>query len=101
MRDGAYLSGVERWFASRAATASVVDESSNDSAPPPPMFTRFRLRGLTLENRVVVAPMDMYSAVNGTPGDFHLVHLGSRSLGGAGLVMTEMTCVSADGRITL
>src|SRR4051812_25352635 len=66
----------------------------------PPMFTPFRLRGLELENRVVVSPMDMYSAVDGTPGDFHLVHLGARGIGGAGLVMTEMICVSADGRIT-
>ncbi|MCC3767379.1 bifunctional salicylyl-CoA 5-hydroxylase/oxidoreductase [Streptomyces sp. UNOC14_S4] len=70
--------------------------------PPgtPPMFTPFRLRGLTLRNRVVVSPMDMYSAVDGTPGDFHLVHLGARALGGAGLVMTEMVCVSPHGRIT-
>ncbi|MEU5050446.1 bifunctional salicylyl-CoA 5-hydroxylase/oxidoreductase [Streptomyces sp. NPDC021096] len=70
--------------------------------PPgtPPMFTPFRLRGLTLRNRVVVSPMDMYTAVDGTPGDFHLVHLGARALGGAGLVMTEMVCVSAPGRIT-
>ncbi|GAA3040461.1 hypothetical protein GCM10020000_18730 [Streptomyces olivoverticillatus] len=66
----------------------------------PPMFTPFRLRGLTLRNRVVVSPMDMYTAVDGTPGDFHLVHLGSRALGGAALVMTEMVCVSARGRIT-
>src|SRR4051794_17096428 len=66
----------------------------------PPMFTPFRLRGLELDNRVVVSPMDMYSAVDGTPGDFHLVHLGARGIGGAGLVMTEMICVSADGRIT-
>ncbi|MFG3282537.1 bifunctional salicylyl-CoA 5-hydroxylase/oxidoreductase [Streptomyces sp. NPDC048111] len=70
--------------------------------PPgtPPMFTPFRLRGLQLKNRVVVSPMDMYSAVDGVPGDFHLVHLGARALGGAGLVMTEMVCVSAEGRIT-
>ncbi|MGW2642337.1 bifunctional salicylyl-CoA 5-hydroxylase/oxidoreductase [Streptomyces sp. NPDC001348] len=70
--------------------------------PPgtPPMFTPFRLRGLTLRNRVVVSPMDMYSATDGVPGDFHLVHLGSRALGGAGLVMTEMVCVSEEGRIT-
>jgi anthraniloyl-CoA monooxygenase len=70
--------------------------------PPgtPPMFTPFRLRGLTLRNRVVVSPMDMYSAEDGVPGDFHLVHLGARALGGAGLVMTEMVCVSAEGRIT-
>ena len=68
--------------------------------PRPPMFLPFRLRDLELPNRVVVSAMDMYSAVDGTPGDFHLVHLGSRALGGAGLVMTEMVCVSADGRIT-
>jgi anthraniloyl-CoA monooxygenase len=68
--------------------------------PRPPMFTPFRLRGLELANRIVVSPMDMYSAVDGTPGDFHLVHLGARALGGAGLVMTEMMCVSPAGRIT-
>ena len=68
--------------------------------PRPPMFTPLRLRGLELRNRVVVSPMDMYSAVDGTPGDFHLVHLGARALGGAGLVMTEMICVSDVGRIT-
>ncbi|WP_442785726.1 bifunctional salicylyl-CoA 5-hydroxylase/oxidoreductase [Actinacidiphila sp. DG2A-62] len=71
-------------------------------APPgtPPMFTPFTLRGLTLRNRVVVSPMDMYAARDGVPGDFHLVHLGARALGGAGLVMTEMVCVSPQGRIT-
>ena len=68
--------------------------------PRPPMFTPLRLRGLELRNRVVVSPMDMYSAVDGLPGDFHLVHLGARALGGAGLVMTEMICVSDIGRIT-
>jgi anthraniloyl-CoA monooxygenase len=66
----------------------------------PPMFEPFRLRGLELANRVVVSPMDMYSSIDGTPGDFHLVHLGARAIGGAGLVMTEMICTSADGRIT-
>jgi anthraniloyl-CoA monooxygenase len=68
--------------------------------PRPPMFTPLRLRGLELANRVVVSPMDMYSAVHGTPGDFHLVHLGARALGGAGLLMAEMICVSDIGRIT-
>ncbi|MBB5939927.1 oxidoreductase [Streptomyces zagrosensis] len=70
--------------------------------PPdtPPMFASLRLRDLTLRNRVVVSPMDMYSAIDGAPGDFHLVHLGGRALGGAGLVMTEMVCVSPTGRIT-
>src|SRR4051795_6086140 len=66
----------------------------------PPMFSSLRLRSLELANRVVVSPMDMYSSVDGTPGDFHLVHLGSRAMGGAGLVMTEMICTSRDGRIT-
>ncbi|MGW8377209.1 bifunctional salicylyl-CoA 5-hydroxylase/oxidoreductase [Streptomyces sp. ODS28] len=66
----------------------------------PPMFTPFRLRGLELRNRVVVSAMDMYSAQDGVPGDFHLVHLGARALGGAALVMTEMVCVSPEGRIT-
>ena len=64
------------------------------------MFTPFTLRGMTVMNRVVVSPMDMYSAVDGTPNDFHLVHLGAHALGGAGLVFTEMACVSAEGRIT-
>jgi len=66
----------------------------------PPMFTAFSLRGMHLENRVVVSPMCMYSAMNGTPNDFHLVHLGARALGGAGLVIAEMTDVAADGRIS-
>src|SRR5687767_7883687 len=108
LRDGAYLTGVERWFAARAGGGR--GAAGGDAAtvspppalrPPPPMFTPFRLRGLTVHNRVVVSPMDMYSAVNGTPNDFHLVHLGARALGGAGLVMTEMTCVSPEARISL
>ncbi|MFJ8671627.1 bifunctional salicylyl-CoA 5-hydroxylase/oxidoreductase [Streptomyces sp. NPDC093589] len=81
--------------------ASVAKEAGVPAGTPP-MFTPLRLGGLTLRNRVVVSPMDMYSAVDddGTPGDFHLVHLGARALGGAGLVMTEMVCVSREGRIT-
>jgi len=65
------------------------------------MFTPFKLREMTVPNRVVVSPMDMYTAHDGTPNDFHLVHLGSRALGGAGLIVTEMTCVSPEGRISL
>jgi anthraniloyl-CoA monooxygenase len=86
LRDTTYVERIERWFAG--------------GAPIPPMFAPVRLRGLTLRNRVVVSPMDMYSAVDGMPNDFHLVHLGSRALGGAGLVFTEMTCVTRDGRIS-
>ncbi|WP_344089578.1 bifunctional salicylyl-CoA 5-hydroxylase/oxidoreductase, partial [Streptomyces stramineus] len=82
--------------------AFVASVEAEAGVPPgtPPMFTPFSLRGLTLRNRIVVSPMDMYSAVDGTPGDFHLVHLGARALGGPGLVMTEMICVSPHGRIT-
>ncbi|UGY95266.1 bifunctional salicylyl-CoA 5-hydroxylase/oxidoreductase [Streptomyces gobiensis] len=86
LRDAAFVSAVEREAAVPPGT--------------PPMFTPFRLGGLTLRNRVVVSPMDMYSARDGVPGDFHLVHLGARALGGAGLTMTEMVCVSPQGRIT-
>ena len=68
--------------------------------PPPPMFTPYQLRGLKLSNRIAVSPMCMYSATNGTVGDFHLVHLESRAIGGAGLVFTEMTDVSPEGRIS-
>jgi anthraniloyl-CoA monooxygenase len=93
LRDPRYLGGVERWFASKAS------RDTEDPAPPP-MFTPFTLRGMTVVNRVVVSPMDMYCATDGFPDDFHLVHLGARALGGAGLVMTEMTCVSPEGRIT-
>jgi anthraniloyl-CoA monooxygenase len=64
------------------------------------MFTPFKLRGLTLANRIMMSPMAMYSAEDGAANDFHLVHFGSRALGGAGLLYTEMTCVSADARIT-
>ncbi|WP_327243817.1 bifunctional salicylyl-CoA 5-hydroxylase/oxidoreductase [Streptomyces sp. NBC_01320] len=83
-----------------AGFTAAVEEEFGCAPGTPPMFTPLRLRGLELRNRVVVSPMDMYSAVDGVPGDFHLVHLGARALGGAGLVMTEMVCVSAEGRIT-
>ncbi|PWC33394.1 bifunctional salicylyl-CoA 5-hydroxylase/oxidoreductase [Azospirillum sp. TSO35-2] len=100
LRDPAWLEGYERWFADRLTPARAPEGTTGSGRPPPPMLTPFRLRELTLANRVVVSPMAMYSAVDGVPGDFHLVHLGSRALGGAGLVFGEMTCVSADARIT-
>lgn len=68
--------------------------------PVAPMFQPLRLRGMTLANRAVVSPMCQYSAVEGQPTDWHFVHYGSRATGGAGLIFTEMTCVSADARIT-
>ena len=63
------------------------------------LFSPFSMRGLTLSNRVAASPMCQYSATDGTPGDWHLVHLGSRAIGGAGLLFTEMTNVSPEGRI--
>jgi anthraniloyl-CoA monooxygenase len=95
LRDPAWLEGYERWLAARSGVAVAAGER-----PPPPMFTPLTVRGTTLKNRVVVSPMAQYRCVDGTPGDYHLVHLGARALGGAGLVMAEMTCVSADARIT-
>ena len=68
--------------------------------PVLPMLTPYKARGLTLKNRVVVSPTLLYACKKGVPGDFHMVHLGSRALGGAGLVMVEMTAVSPDARIT-
>lgn len=100
LRDKLYVERVEAWFAQRAHDGAHTTGGATREAPAPPMFTPMRLRQLTLRNRVVVSAMDMYSAVDGTPNDFHLVHLGSRALGGAGLVVTEMTCVCAEGRIT-
>ncbi|MGI4843339.1 MAG: bifunctional salicylyl-CoA 5-hydroxylase/oxidoreductase [Janthinobacterium lividum] len=97
LRDPDYVSGFERWFAERAAAQAGV------AAPigfTPPMFTPYKVRGVLLKNRVIVSPMAQYSALDGTVGDFHLAHLGARALGGAALVMAEMTCVSSDARIT-
>ena len=97
-RDPAFVARVDAWFAEQAARQSGVPVSTNP--PPPPMFAPFRLRGLTLVNRVAVSPMCQYSAEDGMPDDWHLVHLGSRAMGGAGLVFTEMTNVSATARIS-
>ncbi|MEU7788264.1 bifunctional salicylyl-CoA 5-hydroxylase/oxidoreductase [Amycolatopsis sp. NPDC049159] len=89
LRDPEFATELDDWFARSLGTTS-----------RPPMFQPYRLGSLELPNRIIVSPMDMYSAEDGVPGDFHLVHLGSKALGGAGLVMTEMVCVSPEGRIT-
>jgi anthraniloyl-CoA monooxygenase len=86
-RDPEFVDGVDRWF-------------NHGRDPVPPMFVPYRLRELELANRVIVSAMDMYSSEDGLIGDFHLVHLGSKALGGAALVMTEMVCVSREGRIS-
>jgi anthraniloyl-CoA monooxygenase len=91
-RDPRLVAQVTADFAARAPGTNAPDT--------PPMFTPYTLRGMTVENRVCVSPMCMYSAEDGVPNDFHLVHYGSRGIGGAGLLFTEMTCVSPDARIT-
>ncbi|BDT59788.1 bifunctional hydroxylase/oxidoreductase [Massilia varians] len=97
LRDPDYVSGFERWFAEQAAAQAGVEAPGGFT---PPMFTPYKVRGVLLKNRVIVSPMAQYSALDGTVGDFHLAHLGARALGGAALVMAEMTCVSSDARIT-
>ena len=99
LRDAAYVDGYERWIAARAFEQAGLPAPVSPQAIPP-MFTPYKVRGAVLKNRVVVSPMAQYSAEDGLVGDYHLVHLGSRAMGGAGLVFAEMTCVSADARIT-
>jgi len=98
LRDAAYVAGFESWFAARAFAQAGLPAPK--SLAMPPMFTPFKVRGITLKNRILVSPMAQYSAVDGVAGDYHLAHLGARAMGGAALVFTEMTCVSADARIT-
>ena len=93
LRDPAWMEQAERWFQTQAGVSA-------DAPVRAPMFAPYRLRGMDLKNRVVVSPMAQYKAVDGCPTDWHLVHYGERAKGGAGLVHTEMTCVSAEGRIT-
>ncbi|WP_404934149.1 bifunctional salicylyl-CoA 5-hydroxylase/oxidoreductase [Nitratireductor sp. L15S-10] len=92
LRDPEWLSGAESWFQQQAG--------AEDNAARPPMFAPYKLRGLTLKNRVVVSPMAQYKAVDGCPTDWHMVHYCERAKGGAGLIYIEMTCVSPEGRIT-
>ena len=95
LRDPAFVARVEGWFLSEARRGGLPVADGT-----PPMFTPFRLRDLVLENRVVVSPMDQYMAVDGAPNEWHYVHYGSRAIGGAGLLFTEMTCTSPDARIS-
>jgi anthraniloyl-CoA monooxygenase len=90
LRDSKFIDQIETDLAAKCSQFS----------KRPPMFLPFRLRGMQLVNRVVVSPMDQYRAVDGVPNDWHLVHYGARATGGAGLLFTEMTCTSADARIS-
>jgi anthraniloyl-CoA monooxygenase len=98
LRAPDFVADVDRTFA-RQVRERGFDVSVD--RPAVPMFQPFRLRDMTIPNRVVVSPMDMYCATDGVPGDWHLVHYGARATGGAGLIFTEMTCVSPQARITL
>ncbi|MCY7316234.1 MAG: bifunctional salicylyl-CoA 5-hydroxylase/oxidoreductase [Rubrivivax sp.] len=115
LRDKRWLDGFEQWFAECAAAGppqggaapSGGGEDRGTAATAawglvtvPPMFTPYTVRGVTLKNRVVVSPMAQYTCTDGVASKFHLVHLGARAMGGAGLVVVEMTCTSADARIT-
>jgi anthraniloyl-CoA monooxygenase len=97
LRDKNWLEGYEKWFAEKSGLPVNTNTGTRQT---PPMFTPYRLRDVILPNRIVMSPMAMYSAQDGLINDFHMVHLGARALGGAGLVFAEMTCVSPDGRIT-
>ncbi len=99
VRDPGYVERYERWIAARAFAAAGVPVPATTRSIPP-MLTPYRARGVVLKNRIVVSPMAQYSARDGLPGDYHLVHLGARAMGGAGLVSAEMTCVAPDARIT-
>ena len=98
LRDPGYVAGFEDWFAARACAQVGLPLPAGTHIPP--MLTPYRVRDVVLKNRILVSPMAQYSAVDGVPGDWHLVHLGARALGGAAMVFAEMTCVSADARIT-
>jgi anthraniloyl-CoA monooxygenase len=106
VRDAAWLQGYETWLAQAAkiAAASAAPSAMPVNAKKPravlPMLTPLTVRGVTLKNRIIVSPMATYSAVDGVMQDFHLVHLGARALGGAALVMVEMTSPTDNGRIT-
>jgi anthraniloyl-CoA monooxygenase len=100
LRDAGYVAGYEAWFDAHARAQAGLPPAAGQPKTTPPMFTPFKVRELVLKNRIAVSPMAQYSAVDGTVGDYHLAHLGARAMGGAALVFAEMTCVSADARIT-
>ncbi len=99
VRDADFIATYDKWFATKAFADAGLELPTNVENIPP-MFTPFKLRDVVLKNRVVVSPMAQYSSEDGLADDYHLVHLGARAMGGAGMVFTEMTCVSADARIT-
>ncbi len=100
LRDPEMVDRVDRWFARRVEGQLRAELPRHEGRVPPPLFTPLKLRDLVLPNRVVVSPMCQYRAVDGVVNDWHLVHLGSRAVGGAGLIIAEMTAISPEARIT-
>ena len=95
LRDAAWLEGYERWLEGKT-----VQGGAPRKHPTPPMLLPLKVRGVELKNRIVVSPMAQYKATDGLVGDWHLMHLGARAVGGAALVMVEMTSPTPEGRIT-
>lgn len=108
LRDAAWLGQYECWLNAQGPTPFEGEGVGGGGRMPPagsaakrlPMLMPLKVRELTLKNRIVVSPMATYSAIDGVPQDFHLVHLGARALGGAALVFVEMTSPTPEGRIT-
>ena len=103
LRDAQFVSAYERFMASLVPGDNSTNFEANvnvNEKSTPPMFLPLKARGISLKNRVMVSPMATYSAVDGVPGDFHLMHYGARAIGGAAIVFTEMTCVTPEGRIS-
>ncbi len=106
LRDARWVGGFESWMAQHlprpdgSDTPDAPVTAKGDTKALPPMLLPLQMRGARLKNRIVVSPMATYSAVDGVVQDFHLVHLGARALGGAALVMVEMTSPTPEGRIT-
>jgi len=99
LRDPDYIAGLDRWFAGHVRRTTGFDDIDEDN-PAVPAFQPFRIGGMRVENRFQLSAMCQYCAEDGMPNDWHLVHYGARAIGGAGLLNSEMLCVSPEGRIT-
>ena len=99
LRDPDFIAGIDKWFAGHVKSTTGFDDVDTDK-PTVPVFQPFKIGRMRVENRFQLSAMCQYSAVNGTPTDWHLMHYGERAVGGAGLLNTEMLCIAPDARIT-
>jgi anthraniloyl-CoA monooxygenase len=99
LRDPDFIAGIDKWFAGHVRSTTGFDDVDTDK-PTVPVFQPFKIGRMRVENRFQLSAMCQYSAVNGTPTDWHLMHYGERAVGGAGLLNTEMLCIAPDARIT-